>query len=46
MDYVGYDRLIRMGLSEADAGSLLSEALGADRFKASYKAMTGKDWNG
>lgn len=43
-DYLGFYNLVKMGVPESTAADLLTKTLGADRFKASYKALTGKDF--
>lgn len=43
-DYLGFQNLVKLGIPEKTAGELLSDTLGAERFKTSYKALTGKDW--
>ncbi len=43
-DFMGFDRLLKNGLTEKQAASLLETTIGVDRFKAAYKGMTGKEW--
>lgn len=45
-DYFNFATLISQGLTEKQAFDIASNAIGADRMKASYKALTGKDWAG
>lgn len=45
-DYVAFADLTRGGITEKQAFDIASQAIGADRMKAAYKAMTGKDWAG
>jgi hypothetical protein len=45
-DYVAFADLTRGGLSEKQAFDVASKAIGTDRMKAAYKALTGKDWAG
>jgi hypothetical protein len=43
-DYTLYAYLTHYGVPSATAYSIVSTAIGPDRFKTSYKAVTGKDW--
>ncbi len=43
-DYSAWVTMTQRGIPNAAAADLLMTAVGADRFKASYKALTGKDW--
>lgn len=46
VDYFTFANLVSEGLTEKQAFKVASRAIGADRMKASYKALTGKDWAG
>jgi hypothetical protein len=43
-DYTLYAYLTHYGVPTATAYDIVSTAIGPDRFKTSYKAVTGKDW--
>jgi hypothetical protein len=43
-DVYTFYQLVDEGLTPAEAGGLIGGSIGVDRFKASYKLITGKDW--
>ncbi len=43
-DYAAFAMMLKGGVPKASAFEILALAIGADRFKASYKALTGKEW--
>jgi hypothetical protein len=43
-DYAGFYFLTKAGVPEADAAKIMITTIGDQRFKAAYKALTGKDW--
>jgi len=45
-DYFSFASLVNAGLTEKQAYQVAEKAIGADRMKKAYKALTGKDWDG
>lgn len=42
--YFGFYNLMQSGMNEKQAAGLAIQAVGEAKFKAAYKALTGKDW--